>query len=133
MNYTAVQNEIRKRIVSATSINPVNDLKIPGEVFDTYQKPFWVEEYIIGGEMRTMTNHRNSFSSYLIQYNFCCQSGTQMKVPEEKASLVDEVLLDADFMVDGIHCVVNAIKVSRSETATKNMVSVLLTVEVHFA
>lgn len=131
MNHTAIQNEVRRRVVAAASITAANELKLPGELFDTSQKTFWVEEHLIGGEMRNITNQRNRVSSYLVQYDLCCPAGKAMGTLETKAAMIESSLIDNSFSLSGMNCIVKKIKVSRNESKLRNTVSVLLTLEVH--
>ena len=131
MNHAAIRNEIRRRVVAATAINPVTDLKLEGQNYENGGKAFWVEEYLIGGALRAMTNCRSKVSSYLVQYDICCPVGTALDALEDKAAAVESALYDAAFVVGGIDCHVRQIKTSRAEGKLCNAIKVLLTVELN--
>lgn len=133
MNHTAIRNEVRRRVVAATGINPVTDLKLEGQDYDNGGKAFWVEEYLIGGAQRAMTNQRSRVSSYLVQYDICCPIGTALDVLESKAAAIENSLYDATFVVGGTDCHVRQIKTSRSEEKLRNAIKVLLTIQLNAA
>ena len=132
MNHTAIRDEIRKRVVTAASITAVSELKLQGQDFDSSGKSFWVEEHLIGGSERAMTNLRNKVSSYLVQYDLCCPVGTSMDTLETKGALIETALMGASFTVGGTDCTVTQVKLTRTEGKLRNVLSVLLTTALQF-
>ena len=133
MNHIAIRNEVRRRVVAASGINPVKDLKLAGKDFDSSGKKLWVEEHLIGGAQRAMTNLRSKISSYLVQYDLCCPVGTAMDALETKAAAIEGALFQATFAVGGTDCTIKRIKTSRTEGKLRNSVSVLLTIDLNAA
>lgn len=133
MNNIKIRNEIRKRVIDACSIDPISDLKLPGEKFDTSGKTLWVEEFLIGGERRLMTGRRTRISAFLMQYDFCTPVGTGMSSAEEKAALISEYFSGLSFVADRADCTCTSVGITRTEGKDKNSVKVLLTFDINQA
>lgn len=131
MNSSKIRNEVRKRVIEVCSIDPTKDLKLPGETFDNSGKTLWVEEFLIGGERRLMTNCRTRVSAFMVQYDFCTPVGSGMNVSEEKAMLVSDAFTGLSFSADGADCLCKSVGITRTEGKEKNSIKVLLTFDVN--
>ncbi len=76
INPKLVALEVRKRIVSASGIDPVATLKLQNTQFESIGKTLWIAEYIIGGKEQPIGNKRSRISSFLIQYDICMPKNT---------------------------------------------------------
>ena len=61
---------MRKRIISATEIDPVTQFAEANYDFNPSGKGLWINEFSIGGAERMFTAKRSRISSFLIQYDF---------------------------------------------------------------
>jgi hypothetical protein len=131
MNYKEIENEVRRRVVSAAKFDPVKDLKLEGYTFDNSGKSLWVEEFIIGGDNRQMTNARMSIAGYLIQYNFCTPCGSGMEKAKAMAETLETSFAGVIFDVNGTDCTCTSVSISKEEGKVANRVKVLLTFNIN--
>ena len=70
INRQIVCEAVRKRIISATGINPLTQFAESNRDFNPIGVGLWIREFSIGGAERMFTAKRSRISSFLIQYDF---------------------------------------------------------------
>lgn len=69
INRQTVCEAVRKRILSATNIDPITQFAGSNMDFDPKGVGLWVREFSIGGEERMFSAKRSRISAFLIQYD----------------------------------------------------------------
>lgn len=70
INRQIVCEAVRKRIISATAIDPITQFAGSNMDFDPQGVGLWVREFSVGGIERMLSAKRSRISSFLIQYDF---------------------------------------------------------------
>ena len=70
INRKNVCEAVRKRIISATEIDPLTQFAGSNMDFNPQGVGLWVREFSIGGAERMFTVKRSRMTSFLIQYDF---------------------------------------------------------------
>lgn len=134
MDDLAICKAVRRRVVAAAGIDPLISLKVMGETFGNLNQPFWVEEHLVGGSPRPLTNRRTKISSYLLQYDFNVPAGENMEVVERLAAAV-EAEFDTDdperqkVTAAGYDLTVKKIAKSRSQGTRISTLKLVLNIE----
>ena len=132
MNILAIRNQIRKRIVEISGINPETQLKLPGETFDPRNLQCWIEEFLIGGEFSVMTTSRSASKAWMIQYDFMIPAGTSLEPMEEIAEKVTSAITPGDeFRSGDATAIVSSVKTSRSFGSEFSMVAVVFSLNIY--
>ncbi len=134
MDFVGLKNILRKNVVSASGIDPEKDLQIAGMVFDSTNKEFWVEEFVIGGEYRVLSNKRIQSNAYLVQYDFNTHSGSSTDTIEQMASaVIEKIPPGAALHIFDADCIIKETKINRVYGKNINTVSVLFTISFNFS
>ena len=87
INRQTVREAVRRRIISATGIDPLTQFAESNRDFNPSGVGLWIREFSIGGAERTFTSKRSRISSFLLQYDFM--------IPLNSGTAVLETALDA--------------------------------------
>ena len=132
MNTLTIRNQIRKKIVEISGIDPATQLKLPGETFDPRNLQWWIEEFLIGGEFSVLTASRSMSKAWLIQYDFMVPAGTSVELMEEIAEKVTSAITPGDeFRSGDATAVVSSVKTSRSFGSEFSMVAVVFSLNIY--
>ena len=135
MNETLIRNEVRKRVIEATKIDPLTQLKLEGKRLNTEGLSLFISEYTITGEIRNLSNRRSKIDTFMIQYDICVPSGAGFDAAETVCqSILQEFDLDnlekSAVSVSGMDVMIRQVKEERAESSPFNIIHVLLTMRV---
>jgi hypothetical protein len=83
-----IRRAMRKRMVQATGINPVAQLKTENKNFDQAGKSLWIDEHIIGGKEQQLSIKRSRIPAFLIQYDVCAPKNSGSSAAESAATAI---------------------------------------------
>ncbi len=132
MNILAIRNQIRKKIVEISGINPETQLKLPGETFDPRNLQCWIEEFLIGGEFSVMTTSRSAPTAWSSQSDDRGPAGTPRAPREKLAENVTSAITPGDeFRSGDATAIVSSVKTSRSFGSEFSMVAVVFSLNIY--
>ena len=114
INRLAVCEEMRRRIIKATEIDPLTQFAQANYDFNPSGKGLWINEFSIGGVERMFSTKRSRISSFLIQYDFMVPLNSGMDALETaiNAVMAEFDLTDpekSDVSVNGLDIIVKSI------------------------
>ena len=129
-----IREEMRRRLIESTGIEPEKSLQIENEIFDNLDKPFWIAEYCLGGAEVSKSKFRSRIASFLMEYDVISAEGTGSAVIDDICDKISAAfdLNDPDkscFKADNVDVVISNVSIERKTYAASYAKSVLLTID----
>ena len=88
INNALIRNAVRKRVISATGIDPMKQFVRENQEFDPQGLSLWIREYTLGGNETQVSRNRVAIPYFMMQYDFCAPNGAGTTTLDQKTLAV---------------------------------------------